>query len=945
MGTHLAVVCQYHKSGSITGKDKVIPHSLDAVSSDLVIQDLSIARPFAELAAYICYPHSPDIQAYYKSHLFVNNKNLFTTTDITNVLKTYTLPVYDIGLGVNDWRHISAAFRRKICPGLEDIVEDDNTQETVQALQSGHTRQTENRIYGISTEALAGSADEVLPMFLDASTDWQVACRVVPGGHLLPYKEARMEFFDQLSSAQTIKSNYSTPISTMEQALDHVIKTLNSSLEAHTETLLTKLEPKLEQMMEKIIHRLAFSPQASHHPVAPQFMPTPPESVMSFSQKKPPNNCTPQLANFDNICPAMGQQSSRSPSTSLSQSSEDFEDFQIQDQEPLKEDTTQVLEPKQQNIDMRKKNQMHQAADIIKLTDIAISRAPDPYIVDNTITINNTDEQDALHILRRFTNNSNATWKTPLQWQAIKEVLKMSDDILLVMATGGGKTMVAIIPTLIDGNVSVIVLPLNSLITDYKRKFDAMGILYDHYTSSTKALKQNVHFIFVSADMAKTASWKQCILDLNDHVEVTRLFFDEAHLPLLSNDFRAALNHLSDLRVLPMQFILLTATAPPSSEKALYKRFGLCSSNTLTLRGLTNRPELFYDIRPHAHTYDEALSIVKESLSDFGKEKQPRDAALIFVPYIDIGERLAQDLGCNFYSGKIRDPAHREQIYLSWFNGNNSILVATSALKMMGYVQEVSRGGRNGQPTKCLLIPMSKKQPRPTQDEDYTGVNAMYNFVWKEKNCFRYAITLFFDGIGVYCQDSPGCSPCRNRKIHHPVIYSPAIIQSSPEPLPHSEAASRKRKSIGKTTTFEAQLCAAKKRKTERSLEVLKYVEVFKTCLAIFQSSCAYCIVFQKTDCNHELFKCPVLHDKLSDYKAWKKSITYNPKHSNKTYWFCHVPQCHDLLHPQFTTPEDCDYPDIVAPVAFAIFQIDEYRHEAENHFQAKWKSIKAFTE
>jgi hypothetical protein len=254
MGTHLAVVCQYHKSGSITGKDKLIPHSLDAVTSDLVIQDLSIARPFAELAAYICYPHDQDIQDYYDSYLFVNNKNLFTTTDITNVLKTYTLPVYDIGLGVNDWRHISAAFRRKICPGLEDIIEDDGNQETVQALQSGHTRQTENRIYGISTETLAGSADEVLPMFLDASTDWQVACRIVPGGHLLPYSKARMEFFEQLSSDKAIKSNYSRPIATIEQALDRVITGLNSSLE---EVLLTKLEPKLEQMIEKIFNRLS----------------------------------------------------------------------------------------------------------------------------------------------------------------------------------------------------------------------------------------------------------------------------------------------------------------------------------------------------------------------------------------------------------------------------------------------------------------------------------------------------------------------------------------------------------------------------------------------------------------------------------------------------------------------------------------------------------------
>ena len=548
----------------------------------------------------------------------------------------------------------------------------------------------------------------------------------------------------------------------------------------------------------------------------------------------------------------------------------------------------------------------------------------------------------------------------------------MSNDILLVMATGGGKTMAAIIPTLIDGNVSVIVLPLinNSLITDYKRKFDIMDIKYDHYTGNTRTLRQDVHFIFVSADMAKTTSWKQCILDLNDHVAVTRLFFDEAHLPLLNHNFRTALSHLSDLRVLPMQFILLTGTAPPSSEKALYKIFGLIPSNTITLRGLTDRPELFYEVLPYALTYDIALTFVKNILADHDRVKKPGDAVLLFVPFIEVGEHLSKDLGCAFYNGKICDSTQREQIYLSWYNGSNSTLVATSALslgndhpsvrliihfgtpfEMMGYVQEVSRGGRMGQPAKCILIPMSKKMPRAIPDDDYTGVNAMYHFVWKEKSCFRYAITLFFDGVGVYCQNNPNCLPCSNcckviKSHQSAAIRPPDIIQSSPEVVPDSEATSRKRKSIGKTTAFDNQLHAAKRNKTKRSLELLKYVEVFKSCLAIFQSSCAYCLVFKKSSGYHELFKCPVLYNKTSDYKAWKKGIKYNPSHPNKSCWFCHLPQCDDLLHPQFTTsPEDCNYPDIVAPIAFAIFQIDEYRQEAETHFEVQWPSIKAFTE
>lgn len=192
-------------------------------------------------------------------------------------------------------------------------------------------------------------------------------------------------------------------------------------------------------------------------------------------------------------------------------------------------------------------------------------------------------ELQALECLQKVTKNPNATWKSPLQLEAIKHVYAEEHDILLVMATGGGKTMAIIIPTLMDDSVSVIVLPLNSLITDYKRKFDEMELKYDSYTNNTKTLRQDVNFIFVSADLAKTNSWKQCIMNLDECAEVSRLFFDEAHIPLLSKGFRPSLNHLSDLRVLNIQFTLLTATAPPSSEDALYKLFGLLPTNTLTL--------------------------------------------------------------------------------------------------------------------------------------------------------------------------------------------------------------------------------------------------------------------------------------------------------------------------------------------------------------------------
>ncbi|KAG6372831.1 hypothetical protein JVT61DRAFT_7249 [Boletus reticuloceps] len=44
---HVTLLCQYSKTSGMTGHDKLIPHSLDAITSNILIQDLALARPFA----------------------------------------------------------------------------------------------------------------------------------------------------------------------------------------------------------------------------------------------------------------------------------------------------------------------------------------------------------------------------------------------------------------------------------------------------------------------------------------------------------------------------------------------------------------------------------------------------------------------------------------------------------------------------------------------------------------------------------------------------------------------------------------------------------------------------------------------------------------------------------------------------------------------------------
>lgn len=181
IGNHLIMLRTYAKTTIISGTDRVIPHSLDGFESDLLLQDLALARPFAEFAAHVCWPKDAGKLELYQYHLFVNIDKLFTTENLSKWMAHYTLHYLLARLTVRDWRHIFIAWRRKLCPNHIEFMEDDSIEDHIGAEQTGHTVRTERLRYAITSESLAGPSEDVLPLFLDASARWQITIRVVPG--------------------------------------------------------------------------------------------------------------------------------------------------------------------------------------------------------------------------------------------------------------------------------------------------------------------------------------------------------------------------------------------------------------------------------------------------------------------------------------------------------------------------------------------------------------------------------------------------------------------------------------------------------------------------------------------------------------------------------------------------------------------------------------------
>lgn len=186
LGEYITVVCRYSKTTALTGRDRMLPHALDAFSGDFTIQALAIAHPFAQLLARIAFPNRPDVLQLYETYLFVNVDQLFTTEDLSSVLKSVTLPALGAALGIRKYRHVAIAFRKFHCSEFERLVESDE-RDTAGALQAGHSRVTENQIYAISSGFLAGQSDDTIKPYLRTSATWQNLLRIPPGGRFIAY--------------------------------------------------------------------------------------------------------------------------------------------------------------------------------------------------------------------------------------------------------------------------------------------------------------------------------------------------------------------------------------------------------------------------------------------------------------------------------------------------------------------------------------------------------------------------------------------------------------------------------------------------------------------------------------------------------------------------------------------------------------------------------------
>jgi ATP-dependent DNA helicase RecQ len=312
----------------------------------------------------------------------------------------------------------------------------------------------------------------------------------------------------------------------------------------------------------------------------------------------------------------------------------------------------------------------------------------------------------------------------PLQQQAISAALDHRDS-LLIMPTGGGKSLCYQLPPLVDDAVDVVVSPLIALMKDQVDGLQQSGVpaIALHSGLSPEQRRANwemiksraVRLIFTAPERLLTADFLDMLADL----QVQRFAIDEAHcISQWGHDFRPEYRQLTTLRQRFPQasFHAFTATAAPRVREDILAQLQL--REPLVLVGPVDRPNLVYRVLPKVDVERQAATVLKRHVGD---------AAIVYCISRRETESLATWLTQHgitagaYHAGMT--PEQRHRIQDDFASEKLNVVVATVAFGMgidrsnvrcvihtgipkslEHYQQETGRAGRDGLEAECVLF-------------------------------------------------------------------------------------------------------------------------------------------------------------------------------------------------------------------------------------------------
>lgn len=312
----------------------------------------------------------------------------------------------------------------------------------------------------------------------------------------------------------------------------------------------------------------------------------------------------------------------------------------------------------------------------------------------------------------------------PLQEDIVNTVLA-GQDALVLMPTGGGKSLCFQVPTLAMEGVCIVVTPLIALMKDQVEQLKRRGIpaaaifsgMHHREIDSTldNCIYGNIKFLYVSPERLQT----EIVIERAKQMKICLLAIDEAHcISAWGYDFRPPYLKIAEFRdILPasVPIIALTASATPDVQADIQVRLEM--KQPVVFRQTFARPNLSYSALPESDKEARLLKILGNVAG----------SAIVYVRSRRQTKQVAEFLYRNgiasdFYHAGL-DTKQRDQKQEAWITDKIRVIVATNAFGMgidkpnvrvvvhldvpdapEAYYQEAGRAGRDGQKAYAVLL-------------------------------------------------------------------------------------------------------------------------------------------------------------------------------------------------------------------------------------------------